>query len=309
MAMLEPLAGLGNVRAVVKGTYTHGSEERTDEVYDPNSAVPLSVQKSEQTSSGGSRPGGVPGTASNTPAAAPKGAVQGSATAAAPGSPPLLQAKESGKDGLPVYPTQGGTLQNMKQESATYGVTKHTSHEETGPGRLERVSVAVVVNDREATEGTGKEVKTVWHPRTAEEMHRLEALAQAAAGFDAKRGDQVVVQNVSFSGNVPEAKAGGLDKVMEQAKLLLGAQPGLLRTVVTGLVGLMLIWFVLKPVAGQVVTTLREPTVVAAELKGSVKAVSSGGGRGAGWVRASGSRSWREAGGVRRCKRTASGAE
>ena len=111
--------------------------------------------------------------------------------------------------------------------------------------------------------GTGKDAKTVWKPRTAEEMHRLEVLAQAAVGFDAKRGDQVVMQNVSFSTNTPEVKAGGLDRMLEQAKALLASQPGMLRTGVTGLIGLVLIWFVLKPVAGQVVVTLKEPALIA----------------------------------------------
>jgi flagellar M-ring protein FliF len=267
VAMLEPLAGVGNVRAVVKATYSHGSEEHTDEVYDPASAVPLSVQKSEQTSSGGGRPSGVPGTASNTPAAAAQGAVQGSATAAAPGTPPLLKGKETGKDGLPVYPTAGGTVQNMKQESAQYGVTKHVTHEEDGPGELERVSAAVVVNDRASMQGEGKEAKTVWKPRTAEEMHRLELLAQAAVGYDVKRGDQVVMQNVSFSTNTPEVKAGGFDKVLDEAKTVLQSQPGLMRTMLTAALGLLVIWFVMKPVANQVVTSLKESEGMVSELK------------------------------------------
>jgi flagellar M-ring protein FliF len=261
--MLEPLAGVGNVRAVVKATYDHGSEERTDEVYDPTLVAPLSIQKSEQMSNNGAgRPSGVPGTASNSPAAAVAGAVQGSAVAAAPGTPPLLQAKDA-KDALPVYPQAGGAMQNVKQESATYGVSKHTIHSETGPGRLERVSAAVVVNDRVATEGTGKDAKEVWKPRTVEEMHRLEVLAQAAVGFDPKRGDQVVMQNVSFSTNTPEMKMGGLDKVFDQARGILSSQPGAMRTMVTGLVGLLVILFVLKPVANQVIVTLREPAMIA----------------------------------------------
>jgi flagellar M-ring protein FliF len=275
VAMLEPLAGAGNVRAVVKATYDHASEERTDEVYDPASVVPISVQKSEQMSGNAAgRPSGVPGTASNTPAAAVKGAVQGSAQAAAPGTPPLLQSKD--KEQLPVYPQAGGNQQTTKQESAGYVVSKHTTHSESGPGRLERVSAAVVVNDRESMEGSGKDAKTVWHPRTAEEMHRLEVLAQAAVGFDVKRGDQVVMQNVSFSANAPEMKPSGLDKVMEQAKAVLSSQPGMMRTAVTALIGLVLVWFVLKPVANQVVITLKEPALVATSQTTNQMAASAG---------------------------------
>ena len=67
----------------------------------------------------------------------------------------------------------------------------------------------------------------VWKPRSADEMHRLEELAQAAVGFDARRGDQVVIQNVSFSTNAPEMKPPVMDRLMEEARALLHAQPGL----------------------------------------------------------------------------------
>src|SRR3981081_3319294 len=70
-----------------------------------------------------------------------------------------------------------------------------------GGGGRGRVSVAVVVNDRGTIDGVGKLEHLVWKPRSAEEMRRLEELAQAAVGYDARRGDQVVMQNVSFSTN------------------------------------------------------------------------------------------------------------
>src|SRR6202046_4405851 len=50
VAMLEPLAGRDNVRATVNVSYDHGSEERTDEIYDPNQTATLTLQKSEQVS-------------------------------------------------------------------------------------------------------------------------------------------------------------------------------------------------------------------------------------------------------------------
>src|ERR1700722_10163460 len=74
VAMLEPLAGRDNVRATVNVTFDHGSEERTDEVYDPSQVATLTLQKSEQISAARSLPQGVPGTASNSPGGAPVGA-------------------------------------------------------------------------------------------------------------------------------------------------------------------------------------------------------------------------------------------
>jgi flagellar M-ring protein FliF len=260
VAMLEPLAGRDNVRATVNVSFDHGSEERTDEVYDPNQVATLTMQKSEQISAARSQPQGVPGTASNSPGGAPVGAVAGSQAAAAPGTPPLLQ-----KQALPVYPQQGaGQGQSLSEENGTYGVTKHLVHTEQGPGRISRVSAAVVVNDRSAMEGAGKLEHLVWKPRSPEEMHRLEQLAQAAVGFDSRRGDQVVMQNVSFSTNAPEIKPPMMDRMMEEVRGLLHAQPGLMRTAMIGVCGVLLVLFVLRPVASQVTATLREPLMLPA---------------------------------------------
>jgi flagellar M-ring protein FliF len=258
VAMLEPLAGRDNVRATVNVSYEEGSEERTDEVYDPNQVATLTMQKSEQTSGLRGQASGVPGTASNSPAGSPEGAVAGSQAAAAPGTPPLLQ-----KQALPVYPQQNaGQSQSLHEENGTYGVTKHLVHTEQGPGRIKRVSAAVVVNDRSVAEGTGKQERTEWKPRSAEEMHRLEELAQAAVGYDARRGDLVVIENVSFSTNAPAVKPPAMDKAMEQMQELLHTQPGLMRTAVIGICGVLLVFFVLRPVARQVTATLHEPALL-----------------------------------------------
>ncbi len=258
VTLLEPLAGRDNVRATVNVNYDEDSEERTDEVFDPTQVATVSMQRSEQSSTQAGRPSGVPGTASNTPAASPNGAVQGSTAAAAPGTPPLLQ-----KDALPVYP-QAGAGQSTKQESGTYAITKHTLHSEQAPGRLRRVTAAILVNDRQAMEGAGKLQHAVWKPRTPEEMHRLEDLAQAAVGYDAKRGDQVVIENMSFSANVGDAPASALDRAGEELRGLLHTQPGLLRTLTIGICGVLLVLLVLRPLAQQVTATLRAPILLKA---------------------------------------------
>jgi len=220
--------------------------------------VTLSLEKSEQVSTQTQRATGVPGTASNSPAGAPVGAVQGSQAAAAPGIPPLLK-----KEALPVYPQQGlGAGQSVHEERGTYGVTKHLVHTEQGPGRLKRVTAAVVVNDRSLAEGAGKQEHLVWKPRGADEMRRLEQLAQAAVGFDTRRGDQVVVENVSFSTNAPEVKAAVMEQVMDEARTLARTQPNFARTAMIGLCGILLVLFVLRPMTRQVVETLKEPIML-----------------------------------------------
>ncbi len=257
VAMLEPLAGRDNVRATVNISYDEDTVDRTDEVYDPSQVAAVTMKKSEQNSAQQRRASGVPGTASNSPGAAAAGAVAGSQAAAAPGTPPLLQ-----KEALPVYPQSGGVGQSVRQENGTFAVSKHIIHSEENPGRVRRVTAAVLVNDRSGMEGVGKLEHAVWKPRSADEMHRLEQLAQASVGFDGKRGYEVVVENVSFSTNAPPAKLPAMDQAVDALRGAANAQPGLMRTMMIGLCGVLLVLFVLRPLVQQVSATMKEPLLL-----------------------------------------------
>jgi len=264
VTMLEPTAGAGNVRATVNVAYDQDSEEKTDEVYDPSQVATLSMHKSEQTMGSKPRTSGVPGTASNTPGAAAAGSVQAGTV------PPLMQTASGAaagtpgpgqKDaGLPVYPQNGSQSegQTMSDETGSYAVTRHLLHTELGPGRVRRLTAAVVVNDRMETAGAGKLAHPEWKPRSPDEMKRLEQLARAAVGFDAVRGDEVVIENVSFSSNTPEVSPAGMAKVMDQTETLLHSQPGLLKTLSFSALGLLLVLTVLKPLSRQMMTALNQ---------------------------------------------------
>jgi flagellar M-ring protein FliF len=256
VSLLEPLAGRDNVRATVNLSYERGSEERTDEVYDPSQVATLNMLRSEQSSNQPAKPSGVPGTASNTPASAPNGAVQGSATAT-PAAPPLVA-----KDATPVYPQSSLPGQTIKEESGTYAVTKHVVHSELEPGRLRRVTAAIVVNDRASLAGDGKQRHTVWRSRSPDEMRRMEELAEASIGYDPKRGDQVVLENLSFSSNAQTSTQTFLDRAMEQLRDLLQTQPGLARSLMMGACGMLIVMFVLRPVARQLTARLTEPPLL-----------------------------------------------
>ena len=94
-------------------------------------------------------------------------------------------------------------------------------------------------------------------------MQRLEQLARAAVGFDATRGDEVVIENVSFSSNAPEASPVGVAKVMDETDGLLHAQPGLLKTVCFAALTLLLVLTVVKPMSQHMMTALSQVSVLA----------------------------------------------
>ena len=253
VAMLEPLAGRENVRATVNITYDESSQERTDEVVDPTQAVAVQSQKMTQITGGAARPQGIPGTASNTPVA-----------------------DANGKAALPVYPMAGAQGGSQQEESSTFAVTKHTVHEEVGPGRIARITAAVLINDRALNEGAGKGAHTVWRPRTLDEMKRLQELAQAAVGFDEKRGDSVVLQNIAFSGNQPDVPVTGMARVNDEVQSLMRSQPEIVRNLGAGLLAVLLMLLVVRPVAKQAMELLAEPqqaAVVMAEERALPAAV------------------------------------
>ena len=172
VSTLEPVTGPGNVRASVTLDYDQASTEETQETYDPNQSATLSMQRTEQSS--GSQPvaAGVPGTASNAP----------------------------NTQALPVYPKQSTPPETSKTESGTYGVSKTLRHLVQNPGRVRRMTAAIVVNDRlmrQASKGTAAQ----WQPWTGNDLHNLTALAQAAVGFDAARGDVLTVEDLAFEQN------------------------------------------------------------------------------------------------------------
>ncbi len=61
------MTGAGNVRASVTLDYDPAATEETQENYDPDQTVTLSMQRTEQTTGAQPVAAGVPGTASNAP--------------------------------------------------------------------------------------------------------------------------------------------------------------------------------------------------------------------------------------------------
>ncbi len=82
------------------------------------------------------------------------------------------------------------------EEIINYEMSKTTRTEVNEPGRVKRISVAVLV-DGLYSRGSGSE--TVYQPRPQEDIDRITALVRSAMGYDAKRGDQIEVVNLRFA--------------------------------------------------------------------------------------------------------------
>jgi flagellar M-ring protein FliF len=189
VSTLEPVTGAGNVRASVTLDYVDQATDTTQESYDPSQTVTLSMQRSSQSTGGQPVAAGVPGTASNAP----------------------------NTQALPVYPKQTTPPETAQTESGTYAASKTVRHTVEDPGRVRRMTAAIVVNDRMVAPASGSKA-AVWQQWSAADLHNLTALAQAAVGFDTSRGDLVTVQDMPFQGNQAGSTRPVVQRILDSAE-------------------------------------------------------------------------------------------
>jgi flagellar M-ring protein FliF len=155
--------------------------------------------------------------------------------------------------GAPQRPNEAGSRSEQSRKSeeiVNYEVSRSTRTEVTEGGRVNRISVAVLVD---GSYGKNERGEVTYQPRERDEIDRIAALVRSAIGFDQKRGDQVEVVNLRFADvpnlAVPEPPQGLLsflqftkDDVMHWIELL----------VMSGL-GLVVLLFVVRPLVRRIV--------------------------------------------------------
>src|SRR5207237_4400037 len=86
--------------------------------------------------------------------------------------------------------------QNKKSEEiVNYEISRTTKTEVTEAGRVNRISVAVLVD---GVYGKNEKGENTYQPRSKDDLDRIGVLVRSAIGFDGKRGDQVEVVNLRF---------------------------------------------------------------------------------------------------------------
>jgi len=236
ISTLEPVVGLDKIRATVRVDQDQSTTEENQEKYDPTVSAVLSEQKSQDQSSGGSATTGVPRASSNIPAAKPK-----------PPAPP-------------AEPTQTSVTQ-----SAQYGVNKVMLRKVTPAGRIERVNAAVLVDDAVVKNIQGGKTTFTKRKRTPEELERIKQIAEAVIGFDAKRGDTVSVEDMSFDSNVGDTDIPAPNWIQLQGKTL-SNYSSLLRPASLLALFLLAYMFVLRPIQKQALAPGQAPRPAPAAL-------------------------------------------
>jgi flagellar M-ring protein FliF len=136
-------------------------------------------------------------------------------------------------------------------ESAQYGVNRVMTRTVTPAGRIQRITAAILVDDATVKTMQGKQATYTKHKRSAEELSKIQQLAQAVIGFDAKRGDTISVEEMPFDGNVADADMTTPNWIQKEGKTL-SNYSSLMRP--AALLGLFLLvyMFMVRPVQKQV---------------------------------------------------------
>ncbi len=237
--MLERVLGPGRVRAEVALEMDFDRVETREERFDPENQVARSTQSSNETSR--SQEAGAVGVGNNLPGAEPAGGAGGN--------------QESRQEETTNFEI-GRTIRNALRE---HPVTR-------------RLTVAVLVDGVTEARPDGPATK---RERTPEELSRIAALVRNAVGFNEQRGDRVEVVSMRFADpeEAPrEAGMFGLD--IPQAVLA-----RLLETAVIGVLILLTLLLVARPVARKLSLSLNPtPALAGAGAGGGMVAGGAGGG-------------------------------
>ena len=165
-ATLEPLLGAGKFRAGASVDCDFSGGEQSEELYDPAHSVMLSSQRSEDTS-GSAFAAGVPGTPSNLP--------------------------------RPTSRPSGGAGRNTRvTENITYQASRTVRKTRLPAGTMRRMSLAVLVDN----DLTWQKDKSGYHrvlvPPSADKLKVVRDLVTGVTGFNADRGDQLIVETQPF---------------------------------------------------------------------------------------------------------------
>jgi len=257
-SIVTSVVGPGRAQVQLTADFDFNRVTQTSDKYDPEGRVVRSSQTREEVTASGDNSGAV-SVGNELPNANLRGGN--------PDTPPQQQQRD----------------QNRKtEEIVNYEISRSTKTEVIEGGRINRISVAVVVDGLYSKNEKGE---LVYQPRSKDDIDRIAALVRSAIGFDAKRGDQVEVVNLRLAETTPpqlEEPASGWMSYLNLTKddIMHGID-----IAVMALLGLLVLFLVVRPMvrritgpAGQ--RALAGPGAGAIVVPASAIAASNGGSQG-----------------------------
>jgi flagellar M-ring protein FliF len=220
-AIVSSVVGPGHSRVQIAADFDFNRVTQTSDKYDPDSKVVRSSQTREETS-----------------ATSEGKDNQVSVGNEIPGGGQRPNAAAGGR----------GDESRKTEEVVNYEISKTTKTEVIEGGRLNRMSVAVLVDGNYVKNDKGE---VTYQPRSKEEIDQISALVRSAIGFDQKRGDQVEVVNLRFA----ETPAAPITEPTGWLSAFQFTKDDIMRAiemVVMGLLGLVVMLMVVRPLVRRV---------------------------------------------------------
>ncbi len=223
--MLEHVVGTGKAIIRVSAAIDFKQEQRTEELYDPESQVARSEHRVEEKSTGAAMPMGVAGVSSNIP--------------------------ESGEAGQII----GKPAESTKtQETVNYEINKVVKTVVEPTMQVKKLSVAVMVDGKyKETKGADGKVTREFSPLANDEKERIAGLVRSAIGFEGNRQDNVTVESMQFEETALMAEADRLDVESKQELMLTG-----IKYAGYTIAGVILFLFLLRPVSRWLTSSTKE---------------------------------------------------
>ncbi|MGA7810539.1 flagellar basal-body MS-ring/collar protein FliF [Bradyrhizobium sp.] len=147
------------------------------------------------------------------------------------------------------------------EETNNYEISRTTKTEVTEAGRVNRISVAVLVDGAYSKNEKGE---LVYKERSKDELDRIATLVRSAIGFDQKRGDQVEVVNLRFA----EAPAvAPLDEPTGMLAMLQFTKDDVMYIIELGvmmMLGLVVLFLVIRPLVKKILASEEVAALTAA---------------------------------------------
>jgi flagellar M-ring protein FliF len=225
-SIVSSVVGPGHSRIQVAANFDFDRITQTSDKFDPDGRVVRSSQTREETSA--SNQGG-----SNEVTVANE-------------LPGANQRQPGGANGNPAQNDQS----RKTEEIVNYEISKTTRTEVIAGGRLNRLSVAVLVDGTYAKDDKGN---VVYQPRSKEELDQIAALVRSAIGYDQKRGDQVQVVNLRFAETPanPVAEPTGWLSMLHFSK---DDIMSLIETLVMAVLGIVVVLLVVRPLVRRIIS-------------------------------------------------------
>jgi flagellar M-ring protein FliF len=221
-AIVSSVVGTGRARVQLSADFDYNKITQTSDRFDPEGRVLRSTQTREESTA----------TAENTGQVTVNNELPGN------------QRQDN--------PSAARDVSKKSEETNNYEISRTTKTEVTEVGRVNRISVAVLVDGSYVKNEKGE---MVYQERGKEQLDRIATLVRSAIGFDQKRGDQVEVVNLKFAEAplaVPVAEPTGLLGMLQFTKddVMYVIELGVMM-----LLGLVVLFMVIRPLVRRILAS------------------------------------------------------